>query len=162
MANWTVSTYHKKSIEEHEHFFKDGKELVRKTGWRSGSWAVTTTNENPPEFEFDCVPGGNGATDSVDMYNCPGSNIEEVELIETNDGWWEDINWPEDMDEGEIEALLERIEEDGFYEVIEEEGWVQSDTEMWIWGPILIEDEQGNKVKIIIADDDGNTVEFED
>ena len=96
------------------------------------------------------------------MYNCPGSNIEEVELIETNDGWWEDIDWPEDMDEEEIEALLERIEEDGFYEVIEEEGWIQTDTEMWIWGPILIEDEQGNKVKIVIADDDGNPVEFED
>lgn len=159
MADWVVRTYFKKSIEEHEHFTKDGQEIVRKTGWRSGSWTVVTSDENPPEFEFDFVPGGDGRKDSIDMNNCFGNNIEEVEMIETWDGCWEDIDWPEDMDEEEQEALLERIEEDGFYDVIEDqEGWMQSDTEMWIWGPIAIEDSEGNIARIIEAAEDGSVV----
>lgn len=159
MAEWLVRTYYKKSIEEHEHFVKDGLTIVRKTGWRSGSWNVTTSDDNPPEFEFDFVPGGNGAKDSIDMNNCCYNNIEEVEFIETWDGCWEDIDWPEDWDEDTIEALQERIEENSFYDVLEEEeGWVQDDTEMWIWGPIAIEDDEGNIVRIIEADDEGNVV----
>lgn len=161
MAQWTVRTYYKKSIEEHEHFYKDDKEIIRKTGWRSGSWSVTTSDDNPPEFEFDYVPGGDGKLDSIDMYNCSGSNIEDVELIETFDGCWEDVQWPDDMDEDEIEALQERIDEEGFYEIIEEEeGWAQSDTEMWIWGPIEILNENNERVRIICADDDGNVIDF--
>jgi len=41
-----------------------------------------------------------------------------------------------------------------------QEGWSQSDTEAWIWGPILIEDEAGNQVRIIIADEEGNVIDF--
>jgi hypothetical protein len=161
MADWTVSTYYKKSIEEHEHFTKDGMEIVRKTGWRSGSWNVTTSDDNPPEFEFDYVPGGDGSKDSVDINNFPGPNIEDVELIETFDGCWEDVDWPEDMDEEERERLEALIEEEGFYALEEEEGWMQSDTEMWLWGPILIEGENDFR-KIIIADKDGNVTDFKD
>jgi len=89
MANWIVKTYYKKSIEEHEHFVKDGKEITRKTGWRSGSWNVTTSDDNLPEFEFTYVPGGDDRKDSIDMNNCYYNNIENVELIETWDGCWE-------------------------------------------------------------------------
>lgn len=162
MAVWTVRTYFKKSIEEHEHFVKDGQTITRKTGWRSGSWSVTTTDDNPPEFDFDVVPGGDGRKDSIDMYNCPGANIDEVELIETWDGCWEDIVFPEDMDEEEQERLQELIDEEGFYDAIEDqEGWTQDDTECWIWGPIEISDEDGNVVRIIIADEIGNVTDFE-
>ncbi len=162
MAVWTVRTHYKKSIEEHEHFVKDGMMITRRTGWRSGSWSVTTSDDQLPEFEFDYVPGGDGSRDSLNMYGFPGPNIEDVELIETWDGCWEDIDWPEDMDEEERERLEAMIDEEGFYVLEDQEGWSQGDTEMWIWGPIEIENEGGKVVRIIQADSDGDVVDFEE
>jgi hypothetical protein len=164
MATWKVSPYYKKSCEEHEQYIKDGKTIVRKTGYRGATFVVETTDDNPPEFEFDYVPGGDGHKDSIDMYNAYGNNIESVELDSMWDGCWEDIEFPEDMAEEEQERLQELIEEEGdVYDVLEnQEGWTQSDTEAWIWGPILIEDEAGNKVRIIIADDEGNVIDYKE
>jgi hypothetical protein len=162
MAVWTVKTYYKKSIEEHEHFTKDGMTIVRKTGWRSGSWTVTTSDDNLPEFEFGFVPGGDGSKDSINMYDFPGPNIEDVELIETWDGCWEDYDWPENMDEEEQERLQELIEEEGLYALEDEEGWLSNETEMWIWGPIEILNDKDETVRIIIADKDGNVTDFKD
>jgi len=162
MAVWTVKTYYKKSIEEREHFTKDGMTIVRKTGWRSGSWTVTTSDDNLPEFEFGFVPGGDGSKDSINMYDFPGPNIEDVELIETWDGCWEDYDWPENMDEEEQERLQELIEEEGLYALEDEEGWLSNETEMWIWGPIEILNDKDETVRIIIADKDGNVTDFKD
>jgi hypothetical protein len=163
MANWKVSTYFKKSCEEHEYYVKDGQTIVRKTGYRGCSFFVETNDDNPPEFEFDFVPGGDDKKDSIDMYNCTYNNIENVELDTMWDGCWEDIVFPEDMDEEEQERLMEVIEEHGVYDALEnEEGWTQTDTEAWIWGPILIEDEEGNQVKIICADNDGNVIDYKE
>lgn len=163
MANWRVSTYFKKSCEEHEHYFKDGKTIIRKTGYRSGSFLVETNDDNPPEFEFDFVPGGDGLKDSIDMYNCSGNNIENVELDSMWDGCWEDIDFPEDMDEEEQERLQELIDQHSVSEVLEDqEDWSLNETEAWVWGPILIEDAEGNKVKIICADNEGNTIDYKE
>lgn len=163
MASFKVSTYYKKSCEEHEHYIKDGMTIIRKTGYRGCSFFVETNDDNPPEFEFDFVPGGDGNKDSVNMYDCCYNNIENVELDTMWDGCWEDIDFPEDMNEEEQERLMELIEEEGIYEVLEEqEGWTLNDSEAWVWGPILIEDENGNTVKIICADDEGNVIDFKE
>jgi hypothetical protein len=163
MANWKVSTYYKKSCEEHEYYYKDGQTIVRKTGFRWGSFIVETSDDNPPEFEFTYVSGGDGRKDSINMYDCCINNIENIELDNMIDGCWEDFDFPEDMDEEEQEELLERFGDSSVYEVLEEEeGWTQNDTEAWIWGPILIEDENGNKVKIICADDNGNVIDYKE
>ena len=144
---------HKKSIEEQEEYTKDGRTITRKTGWRWGEWTVATNDGNPPEFEFDA----NGQLD----INCAyGNNIEEVEMVETTDGCYADIEFPEDMDEAEQERLTELWDEE-FYEGWEGEDWYQSDTEMWIWGPIEITNDKGYS-RIIIADEDGNVTDFEE
>lgn len=162
-TTWKVSTYYKKSCEEHELWTKDDMTIRRQTGWRWASFYVETNDGKPPAFEFDYVPGGDGRKDSIDMYNCYANNIENVELDGMNDGCWEEYKFPEEMDEEEQERLRELIEEHGCYEALEEmEGWILDETEAWCWGPILIEDENGNKVRIVCADDDGNLVEFED
>ena len=161
LTAWTVSTYYKKSIEEHEEYTKDGMTIIRKTGWRGGSWTVSTNDGNPPEFEFTEVPGGDGKTDSISIYDAYVNNIEDVELDSTFDGCWEDIEWPEDMDDDERERLEALIDEEGFYAIEEEEGWYQGDSATYLWGPILIEGENGFR-KIIIADEDGNVSEFEE
>lgn len=163
MAHWKVSPYYKKSCEEHEQYFKDDQMIVRKTGYRGASFYVETNDDNPPEFEFDFVPGGDGRKDSIDMYNCAYNNIENVELDSMWDGCWEDIDFPDDFDEDEKERLMEMIEEDGIYEVLEgNEGWSQNECQAWIWGPILIEDENGNQVRIICADEDGNVIDYKE
>ncbi len=161
LTAWTVSTYHKKSIEEVEYFSKDGMKIVHRTGWRSGSWTVYTNDGKPPEFEFDYVPGGTAAKDSIDMNNCCYNNIEEVEMNETWDGCYDDTEWPDDIDEDEKSAIEETMEEEGYYTAFEENDWWHDDTEMWIWGPILIEGENGFR-KIIEADEDGNVSEVEE
>jgi hypothetical protein len=163
MAIWRVSTYYKKSCEEHEYYYKDGQTIVRKTGFRWGSFIVVTDDDNPPEFEFDYVPGGDGRLDSINMYDCCVNNIVNSDLEHMSDGCWEDIEFPEDMDDEEQERLTELFEEYSIYEVLEEnEGWSQNDTEAWVWGPILIEDEAGNQVRIICADSEGNIVDYEE
>ena len=161
MATWKVSPLYKKSCEEHEHYVKDSLTIVRKTGYRGASFVVETSDNNPPEFEFDFVPGGDGSKDSIDMYNCEVNNIESVELESMWDGCWEEVEYPEDMDEEEQERLQELIEEEGdIYQVLTDEGWNQDDTQAWIWGPILIQDSEGNQVRIICADADGNVVDY--
>ena len=161
MANWKVSTYYKKSCEEHEYYVKGDQTIVRKTGFRGSSFFVETDDDNTPRFEFTFVPGGDGNKDSINMYDCIYNNIANVELDTMWDGWYEDIQWPEDMDEEEQERLTELFEESSIYEVLEEEeGWSQTETETWIWGPILIEDADGNQVNIICADDAGNVIDF--
>lgn len=162
-TTWTVSPYYKKSCEEHEHYVKDGMTIIRKTGFRGASFIVETNDGNPPKFEFGFVPGGDGAKDSLNMYDFPGSNIENVELDSMWDGCWEDIEFPEEMDDDEKERLQELIEESGdVYDVLEnQEEWSQYETEAWIWGPILIEGDNGFR-KIVVADEDGNCVEYKD
>jgi hypothetical protein len=110
------------------------------------------------------VPGGDGSKDSIDMYNCEVNNIESVELESMWDGCWEEVEYPEDMDKEEYQRLAELIEEEGdIYDVLEnQEGWSQNETEAWIWGPILIEDGNGNQVRIIVADSNGNVIDFKE
>lgn len=138
MAQWKVSPADKKSIEEHELWEKDGIAIRRITGWRSGTWIVTTSDNNPPEFERTNVPFGSPDEDSIDMNYCCDNNIEEVEMEETWDGWYSNVVWPDDMDDEEIERLEELWDEDE-YSAWEEDGWIQTDTEMWVWGDLNIE-----------------------
>ena len=162
MANWKVSPLYKKSCEEHEHYTKDGMTIVRQTGYRGAAFYVETTDDNPPEFEFDYVPGGDASKDSIDMYNCEVNNIESVELESMWDGCWEEINFSDEVDEEERERLEALIEEEGdVYDVLEnQEGWSQSETQAWIWGPIQIENDAGEVVRIICADADGNVIDY--
>jgi hypothetical protein len=164
MATWKVSPLYKKSCEEHEHYVKDGLTIVRQTGFRGASFFVETSDNNPPEFEFDLVPGGDGSKDSIDMYNCEVNNIESVELDSMWDGCWEEIVYDDDLDEEERERLAELIDSEGdVYDVLEnQEGWSQSETQAWIWGPIQIENDAGEVVRTICADADGNVVDCQE
>lgn len=147
MANWTVSTQWKKSVEEHEIWThpKHGT-MRRRTGFRWGTFTVETEDGEIPELELVEVPGGDGNVDSVDMYNCG----YDVELQSLDDGCWEDYEWPEGMDEAEIERLEGILEEEGFYALEEiDDPWSLDDTECYFWGPIEILNEAGDVVKII-------------
>lgn len=162
MKTWTVQTYFKKSVEEIEYWSKDDMEILHRVGWRTGSWSVTTSDDQPPQFEFDYVPGGNGAKDSINMNDCCYNNIEEVELLENWDGCWEDYEWDDKIDDDERERLEQKIEEEGIFS-LEEEDWMLNEVDSWIWGAIeIIDAETGETVRIITADENGNVVDYQE
>lgn len=165
MAFWIVKTYHKKNVEQHEHFVqREGTGRILSTdGYRWATFRVETSDDNFPEFEFTEVPGGNGAKDSLDLYSLSGPNIESSEMIEIFDGGcWGDIEIT-GLDEEEEEKVREFIDENSLWELEDNGDWYLEDTECWVWGPIQITNEDDeSQVKIIIADEDGNVSEFKD
>jgi hypothetical protein len=164
MAIWTVKTHYKKNVQEVEFWTqREGTGKITVTnGFRWGEWTVETSDDNPPEFEFTEVPGGDGKKDSINMLDCEINNIESVELVSMDDGGcWYDVEF-DGLTEEEEEELQEFIDENSIYDLEDEGEWYQDETEWWIWGPIEIQDESGNTVRIICADADGNVIDFKE
>lgn len=161
MAWFTVKTYYKKSCEQHEHYVQhegEGKILV-KDGFRRCEYNVETNDDEFPKFEFVEVPGGDGKKDSLDMNCLTGDNIESSELVEMFDGGcWGDIEF-EGLTLEQEEELEELINEEGAYALEDTGDWYLEDTEVYVWGPLEVTDENGN-TRIIIADADGNVKDF--
>jgi hypothetical protein len=165
MAFWTVKTYYKKSVEQHEHYVqREGTgRITVKDGYRSCTFSVETTDDNFPQFEFVEVPGGDGKKDSLDMYCLTGDNIEGSEMIDMYDGGcWGDIEIEGIEDEDQVAELEEFINENGAYSLEDDGEWYLEDTEVYIWGPIEVTNDETGEERIIIADEDGNVVDFED
>ena len=164
MATWTIRTHYKKSCEQIEYFYNrkmPGAEIIVRDGFRRAEFTIETSDDEFPQIEFTEVPGGDGKTDSVDLFSLNGSNIESTEMVEMYDGGcWGDVDIDID-DEEEADRLRELIQEEGAWALEEDGDWYLSDTECWVWGPLEIEDEKGN-VRIIIADAEGNVIDFKD
>jgi hypothetical protein len=167
MATWTIRTHYKKSCEQIEYFYNrkiNGAKVIVRDGYRRAEFSIETTDDNFPDIQFGQVPGGDGKIDSVDLFSLIGDNIDSTELVEMYDGGcWGDIEIEGIDDEDEVERLTDLVNEEGSY-ALEEDGdgdWYLDDTECWVWGPLEIEDEAGN-VRIIIADEDGNVIDFKE
>ena len=134
MADWSVKPEWKKSIIERNYLYKDGQQLVIETGWRWGEFIVYTDDDNPPDIEA-----------GVDIYNCD----YETELVETNDGCWEEVDY-DDVEDETREWIEEFFEEGNSWIDLEEHGWSQGDCEMIIDCDLIIEklDENGNPTGI--------------
>ena len=160
---WTVRTHYKKSCEQHEYFVQNkGKGRIKVVdGFRFCTYNVETNDGEFPKFEFATVPGGNGKKDSIDMNSINGANIETSELVEMFDGGC----WGETKFEGltleQEEELEEFLSENGSYALEDNGEWYLEDTEVWVWGPLEVEDDEGN-VRIVVADENGNMVDFVD
>jgi hypothetical protein len=165
MAFWIVRTYYKKSVEQHEHYVqREGTgRITVKDGYRSCTFRVETEDDNFPEFEFIEVPGGDGKCDSIDMYSCEANNIISSEMIDMFDGGcWGDIEF-EGLTLEQEEELEEFINENSAYALEDEGDWYLEDTEVYIWGPIEVTNEDDETVtRIIIVDEDGNVSDFEE
>lgn len=140
MALWSVKPEWKKSIIERNYITKDGNTLMVETGWRWGEFTVETEDDNPPDIEA-----------GVDIYNC-GYNGE---LVETNDGCWEEYDY-DDCDDETREWLEEFFDEGNSWMDLEEEGWVQDECEMIIDCDLIIErlDDDGNPTGEIVKADE--------
>ena len=147
MAVWSVKPEWKKSIIERQHLSKDGNEIIIETGWRWGEFHVTTEDDNPPNIEA-----------GVDIYNCG----YDAELVETNDGCWEEHDF-DDCDEETQEWLEEFFEEGNSWLDLEEHGWTFDDCEMIIDCDLIIErlDGDGTEEPIKTANPDMQSLKDE-
>jgi len=138
MATWRIEPTWKKSIVERAFWQKDGKTLINEIGWRWGTFEVETTGDEPPTIDED-----------TDLF-CS----DEFELGDwsTTDGCWEENEFEGDWEEGEQEELEERLNdgEISVYE-LEDEGWINTDTEMYITCDVEITkiNEDGTEEKIV-------------
>ena len=161
MAIWTIRTHYKKSCEQREFFVQregNGKIIVT-DGFRRCEYTIETTDDEFPDIQFEEMPNGDGKKDSIDLNSLIGDNIENTELVEMFDGGcWGEVEF-EGLTLEQEEELEEFINENGTYALEDEGDWYLEDTEVWVWGPLEVEDEDGN-VRIIIADNDGNVIDF--
>lgn len=133
MATWYVKTKEKKSVEEHNIWTKNNLTIRHITGYRWGEFNVQTSDETPPTFVQKAVPEGNDSVDSVNMWNCG----YESDLVELDDGWFEDFIWPDNMAQFARDSLEVKWNDNPF-DAWEEEGWELADTEVWFTGPLEI------------------------
>ena len=112
MALWKIEPTWKKSLIERMYFVKDGNKVVIETGWRWGEFTCETEDDNPPEIEA-----------GADLWDCG----YDVEMIEMNDGCWEEHDMDE-CDEETREWLEEFLEENSWMD-LEEHGWTNTESE---------------------------------
>jgi hypothetical protein len=131
MAFWKVSTIQKKSCEEREIWSKGNKSIIRINGFRWGTFTLETTDDNPP----DGITEEN--KEGINIYDYTGSNLKSITLDSMDDGWLGDCELSDNIDEDEQAELLEGMEDD-YYEYLETNGWVNDETEVWLFGPLEI------------------------
>jgi hypothetical protein len=142
MKTWIIRAKNKKSTIERESYVKDDQTIWVETGWRSGSFFIVTNDGNPPAIDLS------NPDNDFEVYSFSDTNVHEVGLCDTFDGCWTDVEFPEDMSDEEQERLQDLIDDDGAYETLTSEGWEPDDGEVWLHGPLILEDEDEN----VIAD----------
>lgn len=128
MSNWVLTTVEKKNVEEYEFWTKDGRTIKRITGFRWGT--VYCESDEKPEINLD-------NPDGISVFDCG----YDFELDNLDDGWYADVEYPDDMNEEEQERMNELWEEDS-YDGWEGEGWSQDECETWFHGPLSLEEQQ--------------------
>ena len=51
MATWTLKTQHKKNAVEKQHWYKDGKEIIRQEGYRWGTFYCES--DEKPDMDLE-------------------------------------------------------------------------------------------------------------
>lgn len=125
MATWKISNYHKKNCVEVQIWNKDGKTFTYSEGFRWGTFYK----------EDDDRP-------DVDLKNEDGFEpyFDDWELEMMDDGCWGEFDFPDSFTDEE-RAEIERIWEEEGYSGLEEAGWCNDDTEVYLNGPLLLENE---------------------
>ncbi len=124
---WVLATTEKKSVEEYEFWTKDGITVKRINGFRWGT--VYCEDEDKPEIDL-------ANPDGISVFDCG----YDFELDSLDDGWYCDWEFPDDMSEGERQAIMDGWDEES-YEYMESNGWINSDTETWFYGPLSLEEQ---------------------
>lgn len=127
MAIWKITNATKKNAVERQFWIKDGVTIIKEEGFRWGIWSCESDEQ--PDVDLD----------NSDGYELMSTDYE-WEMEEMIDGSWVDWTFPEDMDEEEQERIQELWDEDSF-DGLEGDGWINDETEHWIYGPIKLTNE---------------------
>lgn len=130
---YRITNKFKKSYIEREEFVKDNMHIYYETGWRSGTWEITPQDDDEVAMLEEAMEDDYDDTLYPDSFN-------ETEMIESYDGCWGDVDFPDLLSEEEQEELQEQIDEDGYYDALTNAGWEQHDMECWFNGPITVEE----------------------
>lgn len=121
MPWWKVETVNKKSVEEIMFFNLGDKEIRYTTGFRWGSMFLES--DTKPVLD---------ATNGINMYETEYNY--DFDMLD--DGWFSDISFSDNIPEEEQQALREAMEDDVFS--IEEDGWINTESECWFYGDLKI------------------------
>jgi hypothetical protein len=124
MATWEITNYYKKNAVERQIWTRDDVVIVKEEGYRWGTW--TCELDSQPDIDLDNDEG----------YEVGFSDVE-WEMQDMVDGCWVDWTFPEDMSEEEQERI-QALWEESWYEGMESDGWSNTDTEHWIYGPLKL------------------------
>jgi hypothetical protein len=120
MSKWIISPAVKKNIEENSMWTKNGQTICRIEWYRWGSWSMES--DQRPDVDLD----------NPDGYDVYGSDYD-WELVDMTDGVSAEWEFPDDMDAAEQTRIEELYDEEG-YSGLEEDGWDNSETEVFIHG----------------------------
>ena len=126
--SFKISTQEKKNVTEVEVWTKDGETLKHSIGWR---WGSVMVDEEPDLSDYDPVNG-------IDVYYEWGAD-----LIGYDDSCWEDWEYPESWTDEDKQKFIEAWEEEGLDAPLNL-GWNESDTELYFYGPLDIEELEDN------------------
>ena len=153
LIQYKVSTRHKKSVTEIEYFRKDDKTITYSTGWRWGHVVLL-------------VPEGVDLAAELDAENNEEIEIDELEYDifdrEMDDGCWDEWDYG-DLDDEEIAAIEEAVEEEGYAygALVDMLGWDAVDSTLVFSGPLDIED-MGEHVPYVYDSSEDEETDEED
>ena len=133
MAWWRISTKEKKLCESRSTWTKDNFQITKITGFRWGTFNLETDNDQEPELDLD-------NPDGIELLNIESQidNIINSDLEDLDDESYMEIIFSNNMrqdDKNEVERLYDENYEEGW----ENEGWTETATEIWFFGPLRCE-----------------------
>lgn len=135
---YTVEPAVKKSFVEFECFRKGDKYVRVETGWRYGDLNVTITNEEEQNYLQEVLD-----SDGEEAFDA--QEFEDIEMLSTWDGCWQEYHYV-GVEEDEQEILQEGMDEEGFWDYLQENGWETVDLETYIYNGITVTEYDGNQV----------------
>ena len=131
MITWKISTEHKKCVTQIEYWqnLKTGQRITYSIGWRWGEYYVSAPENTTIEEWLESYDEDEGVS-IFDEF--------QVEDSSEDDGWYSDYEFS-GMNEEEMETMLEFLEGSSMYD-LEGDGWVCTDSETLLTGPLNIED----------------------
>lgn len=145
----TVGPTYKKSINELVTFRKpiEGEEnkyhyITQDQGWRWGKWVGLVTEEELQELKEDS-----------ENESCEPDCYEGLDMDYLDDGVWLFYEGSDGVTDEMLEAFEEAWDEDG-YEGVEELGWEDWGTEIFINSGLEIE--VGNEVEVEVEDEEND------
>lgn len=128
MAIWKITNHHKKNAVERQFWTKDGKVIIREEGFRWGVWSCDS--EEQPDIDLN----------NPDGYEVMSTDYD-WEMEEMIDGCWAESTAGNDETTDEDLEEFETAWEEDSYAAVEELGWINDDTEHWIYGPLQLTNE---------------------